>query len=137
MKKIYVLFVICFQLLFFQGFSQDRTDTIHAVHYDLHLNIINLSEHQISGYADVKVVPKITGIPYIDLDLIALTVDSLFLNGNSVVFTHTGSLIRIPVTGIDQGDTQVVRVHYHGTPVSDPDWGGYFFSNDRYPFEIK
>ena len=131
MKKIYVLFIICFQLLFFQGFSQDRTDTIHAVHYDLHLNIINLSEHQISGYADVKVVPKITGIPYIDLDLIALTVDSLFLNGNSVVFTHTGSLIRIPVTGIDQGDTQVVRVHYHGTPVSDPDWGGYFFSNDN------
>lgn len=131
MKKIYFFALICFQFIILQGFSTDRTDTIHVVHYDLHLDIINLSEHQISGYADVKVVPKISGIPYIDLDLIALTVDSLFLNGNSTFYSHTGSLIRIPVSGIVQGDTQVVRVYYHGTPVSDPDWGGYFFSSDN------
>lgn len=130
MKKFYFLVLICFQFISLQGFSTDRTDTIHIVHYDLHLDIINLSQHQIAGYAVVKVVPKISGIPYIDLDLLALTVDSLFLNNNPASYTHTGSLIRIPVTGIMQGDTQTVRVYYHGTPVIDPDWGGYFFTND-------
>lgn len=131
MKKFYpiALFLMLFSISF-SGFSTDRTDTIHVVHYDLHLSIVNLSQHQIGGYADLKVVPKISGIPYIDLDLITLTIDSLFLNQNQALYTHTGSLIRIPVTGIVAGDTQYVRVYYHGTPISDPDWGGYFFTDD-------
>lgn len=131
MKKFYpvALFLMLFSISL-SGFSNDRTDTIHVVHYDLHLSIVNLSQQQIGGYADLKVVPKISGIPYIDLDLISLTIDSLFLNQTQAPYTHTGSLIRIPVTGIVAGDTQYVRVYYHGTPINDPDWGGYFFTDD-------
>lgn len=131
MKKFYTFaFLISCITISLSGYATDRTDTIHVVHYDLHLSIVNLSQHQISGYADVKVVPKISGIPHIDLDLITLTVDSLFLNQNQTAYTHSGSLIRIPTTGIVAGDTQYVRVYYHGTPASDPDWGGYFFTDD-------
>src|SRR5690606_19549279 len=54
---------------------------------------------------------------------------------NQALYTHTGSLIRIPVTGIVAGDTQYVRVYYHGTPISDPDWGGYFFT-DEFAFNV-
>lgn len=110
--------------------AHDRTDTIHVVHYDINLSIVELTNRQISGYTDVKVVPKISGIPYIDLDLIALTVDSLFLNGEAAAYTHTNALIRIPTQNIVAGDTQFVRVYYHGTPIRDESWGGYFITDD-------
>ncbi len=131
MKKFYVFVFFIGSLIQINNlYSVNRTDTIHVVHYDIHLDIINLPDHQISGYTDVKVVSKINNLPHIDLDLLALTVDFLYLNGNSAEYTHTGSLIRIPVSGVNQGDTETVRVYYHGTPVTDPDWGGFFFTND-------
>ena len=129
-RNITLFFWIAFLGLNLTVQAHDRTDTIHVVHYDINLSIVELTNRQISGYTDVKVVPKISGIPYIDLDLIALTVDSLFLNGAAANYTHTNALIRIPTQNIVAGDTQFVRVYYHGTPIRDESWGGYFMTDD-------
>lgn len=110
------------------AFSQSRTDSIHIAHYEIHLNITNLPQHQISGYSTLSIVPKMPGITNIRLDLQGLAIDSIYKNNISVPFVYQTPQILIPTTTLTPFDTQYVKVYYHGNPVADPYWGGFYFS---------
>ena len=56
--------------------AQDRTDSLHIAHYDIHLNVTDFTGHLVHGFADLTAVSKINGLPEIDLDLQRLQVDS-------------------------------------------------------------
>lgn len=114
------------------------SDTIDVLHYDIHLTDINVTLKTIKGYMAVKFTPLMNGISVMPLELISLTVDSVFMNGNPISgFTHTGTLVRIPLpVTMNSGDTAVALVYYHGTPFTDPsNWGGVHFSGD-YVFNL-
>lgn len=109
-------------------FAQLGTDSIHVAHYNINLSITNLTQQQIQGYTTLTIVPKMDGLTSFHLDLQGLIVDSVFLNNWPVPFTYQSPLLQLSTPVLNQSDTQQVTVFYHGSPVSDPYWGGFFFS---------
>ncbi len=106
--------------------AQDRTDSMHVDHYDLHLDILDFSAKTINGYVDLTMVSKVNNLPAYVLDLQGLTVDSVLVNGQSANFTHANHKITIPHSS-QTGDTAIVRVYYHGAPIRDSYIGGFYF----------
>lgn len=117
------IFVASFSL-----FGQSRIDSIHIAHYHINLNITNPGQHQISGNAILSIVPKVSGVSFLTLDLQGLSVDSVFMNNVSTSFVYNSPQIFIPTSVLTPNDTQYVSIFYHGTPVADPYWGGFYFS---------
>ncbi|NVO02888.1 MAG: T9SS type A sorting domain-containing protein [Bacteroidetes bacterium] len=109
------------------------SDTIDVLHYNINLNIINLSQKTIGGFTDLTIVPKLNNTSKFSLDLLALTVDSIKYN-NSILttFSHNDTVIKINLPGsIGLTDTFHLKVYYHGQPVEDPStWGGFYFTPD-------
>lgn len=116
-------------------FAQSGTDSIHVAHYNINLSITNLTQHQIQGHTTLSIVPKMDGLTSFHLDLQGLIVDSVFLNNWPVPFTYQSPLLQLSTPVLNQSDTQQVTVFYHGSPVSDPYWGGFFFS-DFYAYNM-
>ena len=117
-------------LAMFSGFAQQRTDSVHVAHYDLHLSVVDFTNHVIEGYTDITVVSKVGNLSQLRLDLMALTTDSVFVNQTPAAFTHTGQSLRVVLPTMQAGDTASVRVHYHGTPAHDGYFGGFYYSGE-------
>ena len=117
-------------LAMLSGFAQQRTDSVHVAHYDLHLSVVDFTNHVIEGYTDITVVSKVGNLSQLRLDLMALTTDSVFVNQTPAAFTHTGQSLRVVLPTMQAGDTASVRVHYHGTPAHDGYFGGFYYSGE-------
>lgn len=137
MKNILLLFTAFLIWQFCLGQNNDPKigDTIHAIHYDIHLLEVNTSQQKIKGFAEITLSPLINNLGYIPLELKELTVDSIKVDGAIHSFTHPDEVIRIPIEeNISQEDTLTVSVFYHGKPFHES-WGGYHFSGD-YSFNL-
>lgn len=117
-------------LAMLSGFAQQRTDSVHVAHYDLHLSVVDFTNHVIDGYTDITVVSKVSNLSQLRLDLMALTTDSVFVNQTPAAFTHTGQSLRVALPTMQAGDTASVRVHYHGIPAHDGYFGGFYYSGE-------
>ena len=133
MNKKNVLFLFLVLVGMTSGFAQQRTDSVHVAHYDLHLSVVDFTSHVVDGYTDLTVVSKVNNLMQVRLDLKALTVDSVFVNQTSAAFSHIGESLLITVPTMQNGDTALVRVHYHGTPAHDGYFGGFYF-NGQYAY---
>lgn len=108
-----------------------RSDTVDILHYRIALNITDFVTNTIAGFTDVHFAPRMNGVDTLNLDLLGLTVDSIIhANGSVQPFTYDDTLIRtvLPFTH-NIGDTESVRVYYHGVPNQDQSWGGFYFNN--------
>lgn len=130
-KTITALLLIC--CAWFAG-AQDRADSMHVAHYDLHLDILDFTAKTINGYVDLTMVSKVNNLSQYVLDLQGLTVDSVFIDGQNASFTHQNLKIYIPHTS-QQGDTAIIRVYYHGAPVHDSYIGGFYYTG-QYCYNI-
>ena len=110
--------------------AQQRTDSVHIAHYDLHLSVVDFSNHVIDGYTDLTTVAKVNNLNQIRLDLKYLTCDSVFVGTSTATFTQVGEHIYINVPVMQNGDTVALRVHYHGTPGHDDGFGGFYYSGE-------
>lgn len=116
-------------------FAQQRTDSVHVAHYDLTLSVTDFSGHVIEGHTDLAVVAKVSHLTQVRLDLMALTADSVFVNGHPAAFTHVGQSLKVTVPAMQNGDTANVRVHYHGVPQHDDSFGGFYY-NGQYAYNV-
>jgi aminopeptidase N len=137
MNKLTFLLIVL--LLCKAGVSQNQNfgigDSIDALHYSIHLDDVNTVEQTISGYAEIEIVPLIPNINYIALELLQLTVDSVFVNQSSVSYYHIDERLTINLDmPISLADTTLVKVYYQGQPFSEA-WGGFHFSGD-YAFNL-
>lgn len=110
-----------------------KSDTIDILHYDINLDIMNFSEKQINGYAKLEITPKINNVNFIPLDLLQLTVDSIFIEQEKITsFFYNDTLLRIPITEtLNINDTITASIYYHGQPqVESYGWGGFHFSSN-------
>ncbi len=128
MKHIFTIFLLlCAPWLW----AQQRTDSVHVAHYDLQLSIMDFANRTIEGVAELQVVARQPALPYVDLDLRALAVDSVQVNGQSASFVRQGEQLRVLLRGdCKAGDTLLVRVAYHGQPLRDSQWGGFYFAGE-------
>ena len=131
MKRI--LTSIFLSLIALVGFAQYRSDSVHVAHYDIAL-YIDPYAHTISGTTTLQVVPKMSNLSHINLDLRNMTIDSLLVNQQLSNYTYVGDLLSIPVGTYTFGDTLEIAVSYNGEPYGNS-WGGFTFSNN-YTFNI-
>lgn len=137
MKNVLLLFVtfLSWQFCFGQYYNPKIGDTIHAIHYDIHLEDINTNQQKIKAFTQIQLTSKIENLDYIPLELKDLTVDSVAVDGINHEFTHFSEIIRISLAeAISPADTLIVNVFYQGKPFSEG-WGGYHFSGD-YSFNL-
>ncbi|MFH0866318.1 MAG: M1 family aminopeptidase [Bacteroidota bacterium] len=109
------------------------SDTIDVLNYSINLDIIYLSNKDISGYTELTIVPKINNLSTIPLDLLGMTVDSVLINNiTAPSYSYNDTLLRISLAApANISDTLSVRVYYHGFPQMDASgWGGFYFSAD-------
>ncbi len=107
-----------------------RSDTLDIINYNITLDMTMMDSQQISASCDVNFKSKMDFVDEINLDLLALTVDSVTHVGGQLLFSHIGELLHVQlpeVLNID--DEYSITVHYHGSPESDALWGGFYFSS--------
>ncbi|MBK7172132.1 MAG: M1 family metallopeptidase [Bacteroidales bacterium] len=129
--------------LFSQNNCQSATeiiysDSIDALHYDIHLTEIDLTTKIIKGYTKVQLKPGVDGLTEIKLELTSLNIDSIFVGNTPVsIFSYSDPILSIPLESpIMSSDTLEIRVYYQGSPFVDPSgWGGFHFSGN-YAFNL-
>lgn len=125
----------CFLICFSTVFGQLRTDSVHVAHYDLTFSITDFSSRVIDGQTVLYAVSKVNGLSQVRLDLMALTCDSVHVNGTPAAFTHVGQSLLVTVPTMQSGDTAAIRVFYHGVPQHDGSFGGFYFSG-QYAYSV-
>ncbi len=129
----YTSAVILFVLLinpFAQAQSLNHRDSVDVTHYQIKLDLSDLSSGQLKGETTLKISAQQTELKSIGLDLLGLKVDKLLLNGKNTAFTYQASVIRVNLPKpITKKDTLELKVFYHGLPKKDRRWGGFFITS--------
>ncbi len=116
--------------------SNERSDTIDVLNYNITLEVINFGQGIINGNCEISFSPKMNNIDYLALDLLDLTVDSVHFNGQPVSYDYDGLLLEIFYPSpMDMTDTAEVTVFYNGHPTTDGTWGGFDF-NSGYAYNL-
>lgn len=114
--------------------APSRSDSIDIVHYDISLFIQNLASKTISGTTVVTIDPKqVDSITTIKLDLLKLNVTKVKVNSVTASFYQNDSELYVVINrkkGIGSDSLIDVAITYNGQPVSDPQWGGFYFSGN-------
>ncbi len=115
-------------------FSADpRSDSIDILHTVIELDLTQTAAKRIAGNCRQIFTPKLDGVPEIRLDLQAMTVDSVFLDGQKINFSYQNSVVRTQFPAAKNlGDTSTIRVFYQGQPVTASFGGFYFQGNYAY-----
>ncbi|MEN8224203.1 MAG: M1 family aminopeptidase [Bacteroidota bacterium] len=111
-------------------------DSIHAVKYVIDLQEVDMDAQTIKAITTVTLVPLINDLDVFQLQLMQLTVDSVFVDGVAITnFTHQDEIINIPLLSpVSIYDTSVVTILYNGQPFHES-WGGFHYSGD-YAFNL-
>jgi len=140
MKRLKILIISALTLSFSAANAQVKdpthSDSLDIKNYAINLRITDFTNKTISGYTDIKAVPKYSGLNYFRLDLLVMTIDSIILNNNVVLnFSYNDTLILIPLNPpLSLSDTINVKVYYNGHPQEDPGtyhWGGFKWSGTQ------
>ncbi len=120
-------------LLALLGFSSasanDRSDTMDVLHYEIHCNLSNPGSHQIQEQTSIHWVNKINALTTCSFDLRGLIVDSVLFQNQTINHTQVDHYVVLNWTNpLSIGDTASMSIICHGTPYSDPSWGGFTFS---------
>ncbi len=111
--------------------TKSAAPVIDIIHYDLSLSIQNLATKTISGTAKLKLVCGVNGLGLIKLDLLKLAVSTVMLNDTAQAFSQTDTTLSITLSSPKQaGDTIELAITYSGQPVTDAQWGGFYFSGN-------
>ncbi len=109
--------------------SNSRCDTVDIIDTFVYLDFTNFTSNNIRGYADIVVSPLMVNIPQLHLDLEGLIVDSVFINSTAAAYNHNGSDLFIDLPNLASWVNFTARVYYHGSPIHDTSWGGFYFSS--------
>jgi hypothetical protein len=129
------LLAACFLLLFGSASRANTSDTIHVSHYSISIDTINLSNQSFRAVTALTVHPLMLGVQTISLGLRELVPDSVVMQSALPFFYDDTTLTIMLPFQIPMGDSVTLKVYYHGTPVTDGGWGGFYFSGN-YAYNI-
>jgi len=93
--------------------------------------------NNIAGRCTVTAVPRSDGATTLPLHLLALTVDSVILDGEQLAFTQGGILLEITLpTAFNTTDTVEMAIHYGGDPALDPSGFGGFYTSPSLTYNL-
>jgi len=109
-----------------------KPDSLHdfdILKYDLDIDF-DLNAQTLNGTAGVLIRSEAAGLDSIFLHLVQLTVDSVWMGGKNLSFSHSSGVIDIGLDStISAGDTFEVFVAYQGHPGNEGPlgFGGFYF----------
>ena len=104
-----------------------RLDDVDILHYRIQLDIGDTGK-AIRGEATIRAEMLAAGREVLPLDLVALTVDRVAVDGESADFAHRDGRLRVTLgDGHAAGDTVTVAVTYRGEPVD-----GLYIQNNKF-----
>jgi aminopeptidase N len=127
--------ILLFCLLPSSLLAQTKADTLHVSHYDINLEIRNLAQEEIKGYTDLYITSKIAPLTNINLDLFALTVDSIKKGAQMLTYLHQGHNLNVTLPFSSVGQNEILRVYYRGKPKKEA-FGGFFFAGDTAAYNM-
>lgn len=132
MKKLAIHITLLFYVSIGFVKAQDlRASQFDILNYHISLLINDLQGKTINGNCVVQLKTEKNNLATIQLDLVALQVDSVVMNQNKLLFIQNDSLVIITLANPAKlNDTLSFCVYYKGTPISDPSWGGFYFSGN-------
>lgn len=84
----------------------------------------------------IHIQSKMNNVNIIRFDLEGLTVDSVKINGLNTTWNHNGSLLTINTPFVlNINDTTTLSIAYHGMPITDSSWGGFYYVGN-YGFQM-
>jgi len=111
-----------------------QSKKVDITHYNLDLDLTAPS--YLTASAEILVEIKET-MANVEFDLLALTVDSVSVNGNTQTFSHVGELLTINNTAqFLAGNSYSIIVHYQGMPQQDVSGFGGFSFQGRYTYNL-
>ena len=119
-KRIITAVLLLLGLTPAAGLASDgytRLDDVDILHYRIRLDIGETGK-AIRGETTIRAAMLAGGRDVLPLDLVALTVDRVTVDGEIAAFEHWDGRLRISLRdGLAEGDTVAVAVVYHGEPV--------------------
>ena len=114
-----------------------RSDTVHIYHYDIHLDFTNYSSFKLFGKTRVYFSPISQSINSVTLDLLGPDVDSVkSKSGQSLNFSADDKSFTVTLSSaLASTDSSYFDVYYHGTPVTDSQFGGFYY-NSSYAYNV-
>lgn len=115
-----------------------RSDSIDITRYTIAIDLTRDDEKIITADCRIDLKARLNNISRINLDLRALTVDSVKYENQHLNFVQTTDRlsVELPAT-LQQDDSTYIHIWYGGTPapVSSSNFGGFYFSQG-YTFNI-
>lgn len=155
MKKFVKSFFVAVVLLQFSasGYADEypRNYNIDIIHYAFNLTLSDKTD-DIKGMATVSFVCKKNNIRELRLDLANKTadrsgkgmeVDSVFLDGRSISFTHAKDELTLQLAGAAlEGTSMVLVIYYHGIPadgmrIAPTKYGDRSFFSENWPNKTR
>ena len=126
--RIWLIVLISFAVLTGTQ-AQSLSDSVDVIHYDIHLDILDIPQQTISGITGVSFV-SLQYADFINLELKQLEVISVKdVFGQYLNFSQTGDRLHIEFQYLMMpGDSGKVNIEYAGVPFHES-WGGFHFSN--------
>lgn len=98
-------------------FSNERSDTIDILHYNISLDFTQFNQQAISGSCEISIQAKMNDVNSITLDLLALNIDSVEAQNTLLDYSYDGDFLTIQFPNplnVDQEYT--FTVFYNGQP---------------------
>ncbi len=110
--------------------GNSRSDSIDIQHYEISLDFTMMDDDLIKASCKISYTALMDDIEQIHLDLLGLTVDSIISPNGLLEYNHSNSDLFVQIgNALNNGDAGDMTVYYHGSPQSDPTWGGFYFSS--------
>lgn len=111
--------------------SNERSDTIDILNYNITLDITDFSGATIHGSCAIQFSPKMEDVSQMSLDLLDLPVDSVKVGEGHWEYTYDGNFLNIQFAEpLGMSDTVEVVIFYGGQPTpAESGFGGMAFQN--------
>lgn len=109
-----------------------RSDTFDITHTTIELDFSDWSSQSLVGRADLEITTLQNGLDDLRLDLLNLSVDSVWVDSTSSTFSYTSPVIWVDFpSSWNSGEQHTVTIFYGGQPTTDASgWGGFYYGNN-------
>ena len=113
--------------------NNGKSDTLDILHFDLEFDMTQIQNGLLTGVAELTIVCQLNNIFQVNLDFLALNIDSVKFNDSlSCTYSFNNGPhfpVYLPDT-LNSTDTFTLAIYYYGSPVQDASgWGGFHLNS--------
>lgn len=114
---------------------QSRLDTMDIVTQHIYLDFTDFAQQMVKAHCETQLA-VVQDVDSVLFDFEGLIMDSILMNGMSMPFNQgSAHCWVISNVGFVGADTVTIDFYYHGHPISDATWGGFYY-NSQYAYNM-